>query len=135
MERLAKPFEPGKIGKLEIRNRIIAAPLGMGFNFGTKPNGFVTDRLIAYNEARARGGAGMIELTTSAVDRPYASSLLFGTGVLGLRTDDHIPGGQRMTEAIHAHGAAKISFSLGFIGAIIARMVARRTSRCSFAIF
>jgi 2,4-dienoyl-CoA reductase-like NADH-dependent reductase (Old Yellow Enzyme family)/thioredoxin reductase len=125
MEKLTKLFEPGKIGKLEIKNRIIAAPLGMGFNFGTKPEGFVTDRLIAYNEARAKGGAGMIQLNTSAVDRPYASSLLFGPGVLGLRTNDHIPGAQRMTKAIHAHGT-KISFSLGFIGAIMARMIARK---------
>jgi 2,4-dienoyl-CoA reductase-like NADH-dependent reductase (Old Yellow Enzyme family)/thioredoxin reductase len=125
MEKLTKLFEPGKIGKLEIKNRIIAAPLGMGFNFGTKPEGFVTDRLIAYNEARAKGGAGMIQLTTSAVDRPYASSLLFGPGVLGLRTNDHIPGAQRMTKAIHAHGT-KISFSLGFVGAIMARMVTRK---------
>ena len=125
MENLLKLFEPGKIGKLEIKNRIIAAPLGMGFNFGTKPEGFVTDRLIAYNEARAKGGVGMIQLTTSAVGRPYASSLLFGPGVLGLRTNDHIPGARKMTKAIHAHGT-KISFSLGFIGAIMARMVARR---------
>ncbi|MGA2108235.1 MAG: NADH:flavin oxidoreductase, partial [Syntrophorhabdales bacterium] len=125
MEKVTKLFEPGKIGKLEIKNRIMAAPLGMGFNFGTKPNGFVTDRLIAYNEARAKGGVGMIELTTSAVDRPYASSLLFGTGVLGLRTNDHIPGGQKMAKAIHAHGA-KMSFSLGFIGAIMARMVTHK---------
>ena len=125
MKKITKLFEPGKIGKLEIKNRIIAAPLGMGFNFGTKPDGFVTDRLIAYNEARAKGGAGMIQLTTSAVDRPYASSLLFGPGVLGLRTNAHIPGAQKMTKAIHAHGT-KISFSLGFVGAIMARMVARR---------
>ncbi len=86
MEKLTSLFEPGRIGKLEIKNRIISAPLGMGFNFGTKPNGFVTDRLIAYNEARAKGGVGMIQLNTSAVARPYASSLLFGPGVLGLRT-------------------------------------------------
>jgi 2,4-dienoyl-CoA reductase-like NADH-dependent reductase (Old Yellow Enzyme family)/thioredoxin reductase len=125
MEKLIKLFEPGKIGKLEIKNRIIAAPLGMGFNFGTKPEGFVTDRLIAYNEARAKGGVGMIQLNTSAVARPYASSLLFGPGVLGLRTADHIPGAQKMTKAIHAHGA-KISFGLGFIGAIMARMVTHR---------
>ena len=125
MEKLTRLFEPGKIGKLEIENRIISAPLGMGFNFGTKPNGFVTDRLIAYNEARAKGGVGMIQLNTSAVGRPYASSLLFGPGVLGLRTPEHIPGAQKMTKAIHAHGA-KISFSLGFIGAIMARMIARK---------
>jgi len=125
MEKLVKLFEPCKIGKLEIKNRIIAAPLGMGFNFGTKPDGFVTDRLIAYNEARAKGGVGLIQLNTSAVARPYSTSLLFGQGVLGLRTDDHIPGAQKMTRAIHAHGT-KIAFLLGHTGAILARIVTRR---------
>ncbi|HEX2967258.1 MAG TPA: NADH:flavin oxidoreductase, partial [Syntrophorhabdaceae bacterium] len=125
MEKLVKLFEPGKIGTLEIKNRIIAAPLGMGFNFGTKPNGFVTDQLIAYNEARAKGGVGMLQLNTSAVARPYASQMLFGQGCLGLRTQEHIPGAQKMTKALHAHGA-KVSFSLGFVGAIMARMVANR---------
>jgi 2,4-dienoyl-CoA reductase-like NADH-dependent reductase (Old Yellow Enzyme family)/thioredoxin reductase len=125
MEKLVKIFEPGKIGKLEIKNRIIAAPLGMGFNFGTKPDGFITDRLLAYNEARARGGVGMIQMNTSAVGRPYSTSLLFGQGVLGLRTDDHIPGAQKMTRMIHSYGA-KVSFALGHTGAILARMVVRR---------
>lgn len=125
MEKLLKLFEPGKIGTLEVKNRIIAAPLGMGFNFGTKPEGFVTDRLIAYNEARAKGGVGMIQMNTSAVARPYASSMLFGQGTLGLRTQDHIPGAKKLTKAIHAY-ETKISFSLGFVGAIMARMVARK---------
>ena len=83
MEKLTKLFEPGKIGKLEIKNRIIAAPLGMGFNFGTKPEGFVTDRLIAYNEARAKGGVGMIQLTTSAVGPSLCVFTAFRPGRAG----------------------------------------------------
>ena len=59
MEKLVKLFEPGKIGKLEVKNRLVMAPLGHGFAFGT-PDGFMTDRLIAFHEARAKGGVGLI---------------------------------------------------------------------------
>lgn len=97
MEKLVKLFEPGKIGKMELKNRIIAAPLGYGFTFATKPNGFATDRLIAYNEARARGGVGMIQLTTGALARPHATTLIFGPGVLNIRTDEQAESAKRFT--------------------------------------
>jgi 2,4-dienoyl-CoA reductase-like NADH-dependent reductase (Old Yellow Enzyme family)/thioredoxin reductase len=125
MEKLVKLFEPGKIGKMEVKNRIVAAPLGYGFTFGTKPNGFLTDRLLAYNETRAKGGVGLIQLTTGSLARPHATTLIFGPGVLNLRTSDHIPGAQRFTKAIHSHGT-KVSFLMGHIGAILARQVQAR---------
>lgn len=125
MDKLVKLFEPGKIGSLELKNRIIAAPLGYGFTFATKPNGFVTDRLIAYNEARAKGGVGLIQLTTGALARPHATTLVFGPGVLNIRTAEHIAGARRFTDAIHAQGA-KVSFLMGHIGAILARIVQQR---------
>jgi 2,4-dienoyl-CoA reductase-like NADH-dependent reductase (Old Yellow Enzyme family)/thioredoxin reductase len=125
MTKLEKLFEPGKIGAMEVKNRIALAPLGHGFTFGTKPDGFFTERLLAFYEARAKGGAGLIQLTVASLGRPYASQLIFGPGVLGMMTDDHIPGCRRFVEAIHSHGA-KISFSLGHQGAILARMIAQR---------
>jgi 2,4-dienoyl-CoA reductase-like NADH-dependent reductase (Old Yellow Enzyme family)/thioredoxin reductase len=125
MEKLVRLFEPGRIGKMELRNRIIAAPLGYGFTFATKPNGFATERLIAYNEARARGGAGMIQLTTGALARPHATTLIFGPGVLNIRTDEQAESARRFTQAIHAQGA-RVSFLIGHIGAILARIVQQR---------
>src|SRR5512141_673124 len=125
MEQLVKLFEPGKIGSLELRNKIIAAPLGYGFTFATKPHGFATDRLIAYNEARAKGGVGMIQLTTGALARPHATTLVFGPGVLNLRTEENVISARRLTAAIHQHGA-RISFLMGHIGAILARIVQQR---------
>jgi 2,4-dienoyl-CoA reductase-like NADH-dependent reductase (Old Yellow Enzyme family)/thioredoxin reductase len=125
MERLNKLFEPGKIGGMEVKNRIAFAPVGHGFTFGTKPDGFITDRLLAFYEARARGGAGLIQLTVASLGRPYASQLIFGPGVLGMMTDDHIAGCRRFVQAIHSHGA-KISFSLGHQGAVLAHLIQHR---------
>ncbi len=125
MEKLVNLFTPGKIGTMEVKNRIAFAPVGHGFTFGTKPDGFLTERLLAFYEARAKGGAGLIQLTVSSLGRPYASQLIFGPGVLGMMTDDHIPGCRRFVQAFHAYGT-KISFSLGHQGAILAGPIQRR---------
>ena len=45
-------FSPGRIGSMEVRNRIIASP--MERNYCTA-EGRVTQRYIDYLEARARG--------------------------------------------------------------------------------
>jgi 2,4-dienoyl-CoA reductase-like NADH-dependent reductase (Old Yellow Enzyme family)/thioredoxin reductase len=59
--RYKKLFEPGKIGNLEIKNRIVMPPMGVGYSDG---DGKVSKRQIAYFEERAKGGVGII--TTSA---------------------------------------------------------------------
>ena len=124
MEKLVKLFEPGKIGKLEVKNRITMAPLGHGFAFGTK-DGFMTDRLIAFHEARAKGSVGLIQATTSSLGPPYDSVTAFSPGVLTITDDEHVESVKRWTQAIHAHGT-KASFSLSHQGAALARMVQMR---------
>ncbi len=125
MEKLVKLFTAGKIGKMEVKNRLAFAPIGHGFTFGTKPDGFLTERLLAFYEARAKGGVGLIQLTVASLGRPYASQLIFGPGVLGMMTDDHIAGCRRFVDAIHAYDT-KISFSLGHQGAALAGPIQRR---------
>ncbi|MEM0031285.1 MAG: hypothetical protein QXV48_03020 [Desulfurococcaceae archaeon] len=48
-----KLFEPFYIGKVKIPNRIVMTPMVIGY---AGPRGEVTEQLIAYYEARARGG-------------------------------------------------------------------------------
>ena len=50
-------FSPGRIGSLTAKNRIKYAATETNFN---TQDGFVTDREIAYLEAQARGGAGIV---------------------------------------------------------------------------
>ena len=52
-----KLFEPGYIGNLEIKNRIVMAPMGTGYE---DVNGSINERQINYLSARARGGTGLI---------------------------------------------------------------------------
>ncbi|MFC2012157.1 FAD-dependent oxidoreductase [Chloroflexota bacterium] len=125
MKKLVKLFEPGKIGTLEVKNRIILGPLGRGFTFATRPGGYLTDRLLAFYEDRAKGGVGLIQLTVSALGRPYATGLVFGPGSLNITDEEHLESARRFTKAIHAHGT-KVSFQITHHGAIIARAVQQR---------
>ncbi len=96
MPEFTRLFEPGKIGKLELKNRIVFAPLVT--HMATR-EGFVTDRQIAYYAERARGGAGLIVIEAS-----YPRSIGY-PGRIMLRSDGVIPGLKRLVEAIHNEGA------------------------------
>ena len=52
MPEFKKLFEPGKMGKIEVKNRIIFAPCGTHY---LSLNGLVTDRLLVYYSERAKG--------------------------------------------------------------------------------
>ena len=53
-----KLFEPGNIGALRVKNRIVMAPMGILGLFDT--DGGLLPRAIEYYERRAAGGAGLI---------------------------------------------------------------------------
>ena len=50
----ASLLQPGRIGSLETRNRIVMAPMGSNF---AEADGHCGERIQAYYEARAKGGA------------------------------------------------------------------------------
>lgn len=52
-----KLFSTGNIGALEIKNRVVVTPVGVGF---ANSNGEAGDQLFAYLEERAKGGAGIV---------------------------------------------------------------------------
>ena len=60
------------LGSLTMKNRMILA--AMGSNFSTL-DGHCSEKLIAYYEARARGGAAMLILETSAITWPAGASM------------------------------------------------------------
>lgn len=90
-------FSPLKIGGKTVRNRIVST----GHDTVMAHDGHVTEQLIAYQEARARGGAGLIVAQVSGVHETarYTSHMLMAT------SDDAIPGYAALAEAVHRHGA------------------------------
>jgi len=98
-KELTKLFQPGMIGKVEVRNRIIMSPMGVGY---ATELGYVTDRLIAFYEARARGGVGAISTGGAYVVSLGQSPFKF----MCIDDDEKIPGLKKLAHAIKAHGAA-----------------------------
>jgi len=62
-----KLFEPGKIGALAIKNRIVMAPMGIGGL--AESDGRLSRRAIDYYAARAKGGVGLIITSLMYVSR------------------------------------------------------------------
>ncbi|MHC9291643.1 NADH:flavin oxidoreductase [Mycobacterium sp. LTG2003] len=101
-------FSEAKLGPVTLRNRIIKAAT---FEAST-PDALVTDDLINYHRLPAAGGVGMTTVAYCAVSP-------------GGRTDgwqiwmrpDAIPGLLKLTDAVHAEGAA-ISAQIGHAGPV-----------------
>ena len=91
-----KVFEPGYIGSLQLKNRIVMAPIGTRFPVG---EGFITQQDMDYLAARARGGAGLI-----VVEACYPSSYRLSKRPC-INDDKFIPGLRNLVETIHNEGA------------------------------
>ena len=93
-------LQPIKIGPVNIKNRIVMAPLNIQFSDG---KGFVTEQDIGYLAARAKGGAGLI--ISGAVHATREGARRISTRMPHLFSRAHIPGFQEMTERIHEFDA------------------------------
>lgn len=93
-----KIFEPFKIGNMEIKNRIVVAPMTVDY---ANPDETPSDRHIAYYSERAKGGAGLITLEVVTVDGDHR----YQQNSLGLYNDSLIAPHKKLVDAIHAQGA------------------------------
>ncbi len=101
-------FSPARLGPLTLRNRIIKAATFEA----ASPDALVTDDLINFHRRPAAGGVGMTTVAYCAVEP-------------GGRTDgwqiwmrpEALPGLRRLTDAVHAEGAA-ISAQIGHAGPV-----------------
>ncbi len=60
---------PGRIGSMEVANRILVTAMGVSLS---EADGHVGERLLAYHEEQARGGAGLIISGVAGVAWPVA---------------------------------------------------------------
>jgi 2,4-dienoyl-CoA reductase (NADPH2) len=91
-------FSPLRIGSMQLRNRLVMSPMETGF--GTR-EGLPSPRTLAYFEARARGGVGLITLGACTIDpvhKEVPTTLHFGS-------DDVIDAHRGLAERAHEHGA------------------------------
>lgn len=100
--RFPRLFEPGRIGTIELKNRIIMAAVAT--NFASEAGG-VTQRMVDFYTERAKGGAGLIIVENTNVDYPEGNN-----GAVQLRIDEErfIPGFNHLIDSIHAIGARTV---------------------------
>ena len=94
---LEKLFSPFSIGSLKLANRIVMPP--MATNYAT-PEGFVTDRQIAYYVERARGGVGYITVEHTGIHQQGKAS----PKMLMIHSDENAEKIKNLVEAVHAAG-------------------------------
>lgn len=94
----SKLFSPMKIGNVEIKNRVVMAPMCMGFG---QYNGCATEKMMDYYEERAKGGVGLIFTEITRINDVTGASSF---GQLGMSHDYQIPALKRMADRIHKHG-------------------------------
>lgn len=113
MPQLTNLFGPGMIGNVEIRNRLVMAPMG---SHTCDADGFITDKALRYYAARAEGGVGLIIVQATTVSK--GSDTPHG---MRLHDDKFIPGMKRLSAAIH-QGGAKAFLQLNHHGRIFAKV-------------
>ena len=100
---MAKPLQyltaPGRIGALTLKNRMVVTAMGANL---AEADASCGERIIAYHERQARGGAGLIITGVSSVDWPNGAPI---PAPIGLSDDRFLPGLERLAEAVHRHGA------------------------------
>lgn len=89
-------FEPLRIRGCTLKNRIMSS----GHDTTLPVDGTVNEALVAYQEARARGGVGLIVLQVSGVHETarYTNHVLMATD------DASIPGYRSVAKAVHRFG-------------------------------
>ncbi len=101
-------FAPARLGPVTLRNRVVKAATFEG----RSPHGQVTDELIDYHLAPARGGVGLTTVAYLAVapeGRTHREQIVVGPGTEA--------GLARLADAVHATGAA-IAGQVGHAGPV-----------------
>ena len=104
-------FQPFKIGKVEIKNRIVMS--GM-HNIGWKDgNGVIEDCVIDYFEARAKGGVGLIISGANQPDFQYDNGVIMDNPFR--HPEAFLARHKKLVDRVHSYGT-KIFLQLGYGG-------------------
>ncbi len=104
-------FQPIKIGKVTLKNRIVAPPMMSGL--GTV-EGQITPEVIAYARRIAKSGVALVTMGETSIDLDRSPDHVHGTNI---GSDAFIPRYTELVEEIHRYGA-KASIELNHPGAL-----------------
>jgi 2,4-dienoyl-CoA reductase-like NADH-dependent reductase (Old Yellow Enzyme family)/thioredoxin reductase len=92
-------FTPLQIKHVKIRNRFLSTSHAPGYAIG----GAITERYIAYETEKAKGGVGLVQFggaTAVSIENSFHYGQINGA------VNSVVPQYKRMAESLHAHGAA-----------------------------
>jgi 2,4-dienoyl-CoA reductase (NADPH2) len=99
----SQPFRhllaPGRIGSLELRNRILMSPMGSNL---AEEDGHLGERIKRYYEERARGEVGLIIVGVGAIAFPAGAC---NPRQIAVSDDAYLPGLADLADRVHRHGA------------------------------
>lgn len=90
-------FAPFRLKSLELRNRIVMAPMTRSFS----PNGVPTDDVAAYYRKRAEGEVGLILSEGTVIDRPSSSN---DGNIPHFYGEASLNGWKKVIDGVHAAG-------------------------------
>ena len=103
-----KLLEPGQIGPVKTRNRMIKTANGTSFMEEDQTCG---PRMVAFYERLAKGGIGFLVVESCGVEYPngiqhvhYYEDGSYQGVQLHFDDDKYIPGFKKLTDAVHKHG-------------------------------
>jgi len=102
MQKFALLLSPYKIGKMDIKNRIVMPAMGTRMAID---GGLATEKHYEYYAARAKGGVGLIIIEATCIDPPLGYA---GYGQLAINEDRHIKGLAPLAEAIKRNGSQSV---------------------------
>ncbi len=89
-------FSPLRVGPVTLANRIVSS----GHDTVMAVDGKVSDQLVAYQRARAAGGAGLIVAQVAGIH----ASARYSSHILMADDDSCVPGLARLARTVHEHG-------------------------------
>src|SRR5512145_1074857 len=92
-------LSPGRIGRVELRNRILMTPMGTNQEHG---DGHLGEPILDYYEARARGGVGLVVAGVAAITWPEGAC---NPNQAALSDDRFLPDWEEFARRCHRHGA------------------------------
>ena len=92
-------FEPGSMGRLEVKNRLVRASMWTAFG---ALDGSVSQRILTHYRELARGGVGLVNVEFCYVDKGSSKS---NVCQLAICDDEYIPGLALLAATIKENGA------------------------------
>ncbi|MFX0027574.1 MAG: NADH:flavin oxidoreductase [Candidatus Hermodarchaeota archaeon] len=106
---LTNLFSSGKIGSVQIKNRIVRSAT---FSHMAEKYGYIGERVLKMNKDLAQGGTGLIITEATAVDPGGAG----GPYQVCLFEDSHMSGHKKLTAVIHDSDDTKVAIQIQHSG-------------------